>query len=97
MFRRRTASHRLSENGIVWSSPGCLGKEVIDMKRRFETSKMGTLKNPARLPVQTEDLTAVQTAQISGGAIRWRNILRDLFGIDLGTNPPETGAAGLLM
>ncbi len=64
------------------------------MNKRFESSTVGTLKNPARLPVKTEDLTAVQTAQISGGAIRWRDILRNLFGIDIGTNLPETGAAG---
>lgn len=52
---------------------------------------------PSRLPIQTEDLTDGQTAQISGGAIRWRDILRDLFGIDLGTSMPETSAAGPLL
>lgn len=67
------------------------------MNRRFETSTLGTLKNPMTLPVQTEDLTEVQIAQIFGGAIRWRRILRDLFGIDLGTHLPETGAAGPLL
>ncbi len=67
------------------------------MNRRFETSTTGTLKNPARLPNRTEDLTPGQTAQISGGAIRWRRILSDLLGIDLGTSMPETSAAGPLM
>lgn len=67
------------------------------MNRRIASRPADSSEIPSRLPIRTEDLSAGQTAQISGGAIRWRNILRDLFGIDLGTNPPETGAAALLM
>lgn len=67
------------------------------MKRRIVSCPADSCGIPSRLPIRTEDLTNGQTAQISGGAIRWRRILRDLFGIDLGTNLPETGAAGPLL
>ncbi|MDE3259505.1 MAG: hypothetical protein OYM47_16885 [Gemmatimonadota bacterium] len=67
------------------------------MKRRIASRPADTSRIPARLPIRTEDLTDGQTAKISGGAIRWRRILRDLFGIDLGTNLPETSAAGPLL
>ena len=67
------------------------------MKSRIVSRPADSSVIPARLPIRTEDLTAGQTAQISGGAIRWRRILSDLLGIDLGTNMPETSAAGPLM
>ena len=67
------------------------------MKRRIASRLADTSGIPSRLPIRTEDLTAGQTAQISGGAIRWRRILSDLLGIDLGTSMPETSAAGPLM
>ncbi|MDE2886862.1 MAG: hypothetical protein OXR72_01530 [Gemmatimonadota bacterium] len=57
------------------------------MKRRFETSTLGTLKNPTTLPVQTEVLTAAQTAQISGGDAGLgrliRNLVAEIFGVTL--------------
>ena len=64
------------------------------MNRRTVTSPVDSREVLARLPVQTEDLTHGQIARISGGGIRWRDILRDLFGIDLGTNPPEADTSG---
>lgn len=64
------------------------------MKRSIASRPADTSGIPARLPIRTEDLTDGQTAKISGGAIRWRAILRDLFGLDLGTNTPETDASG---
>ncbi len=67
------------------------------MKRRIASRLVDTSGIPSRLPIRTEDLTDGQTARISGGAIRWRAILKDVFGIDLGTNLPETGAAGPLL
>lgn len=67
------------------------------MNRRIASSPADSSGIPSRLPIQTEDLTEVQIAQIFGGAIRWRRILRDLFGIDLGTNPVEENTAAPLM
>lgn len=64
------------------------------MNRRIVSRPADSSGIPARLPIRTEDLTHGQTTQISGGAIRWRDILRDLFGIDLGTDTPETDASG---
>lgn len=57
------------------------------MNRRFETNTTGTLKNPARLPVQTEDLTFGQTARITGGDAGLgrliRNLVAEIFGVKL--------------
>ena len=64
------------------------------MKSRIVSRPADSSGIPARLPIRTEDLSTGQTAQVSGGAIRWRDILRDLFGIDLGTNTPEADASG---
>lgn len=64
------------------------------MKSRIVSCPADSSVIPARLPIRTEDLSTGQTAQVSGGAIRWRDILRDLFGIDLGTNTPEADASG---
>ena len=64
------------------------------MNRRTVSSPVDSSGIPARLAIRTEDLTHGQIARISGGGIRWRDILRDLFGIDLGTNPPEADTSG---
>ena len=88
---------RSKELEIDWISRGCRRKEVIDMNRRIVSSTVDSSRIPARLPIRTEDLTHGQFARISGGGIRWRDILRDLFGIDLGTNPPEADASRPLL
>ena len=57
------------------------------MNRRIASSPAASLKVPARLPVQTEDLTAGQTAQISGGDAGLgrflRNLVAEIFGVTL--------------
>ena len=63
------------------------------MNKRTVTSPVDSREVLARLPVQTVDLTTGQIARISGGGIRWRDILRDLFGIDL----PEANSSGPLL
>ena len=59
------------------------------MKGRFESSTVGTLKNPARLPVQTEDLTPGQIAQISGGDAGLGRLIRNLVAEIFGVRLPE--------
>ena len=63
------------------------------MNRSIASSPAASHEDPTRLPVQTEDLTAGQTARVSGGRIRWWNIFGELFGAD----PPETGDSGSVL
>ena len=57
------------------------------MNRRIASSPAASHEVPARLPVQTEDLTAGQTAQISGGDAGLgrflRNLVAEIFGVTL--------------
>ena len=59
------------------------------MKRRFETNTLGSLKNPTTLPVQTEDLTAGQTARITGGDAGLGRLIRNLVAEIFGAKLPE--------
>lgn len=65
------------------------------MKRRFETSTSGALKNPTTLPVQTENLTSEQTGQICGGDAGLgrmiRNLVAEIFGVRLPEPDVPTG------
>lgn len=56
------------------------------MNRRIVSSPAAFHEVPARLPVQTEDLTAGQTARISGGdglGRLIRNLVAEIFGVTL--------------
>lgn len=57
------------------------------MNRRIASSPAAFHEVPARLPVQTEDLTAGQTARISGGDAGLGRLLRnwvaEIFGVTL--------------
>ncbi len=83
--RRESGDRR--GNTIVRTSRGCWRKEVRDMNRRIASSPAASHEVPARLPVQTEDLTAGQTAQISGGDAGLGRLLRnwvaEIFGVTL--------------
>ena len=59
------------------------------MNRRIASSPAASLKVPARLPVQTEDLTAGQIAQISGGDAGLGRLLRNWVAEILGVTLPE--------
>lgn len=83
---RRESGYRRG-NTIVRTSRGCRRKEVKDMNRRIVSSPAASHEVPARLPVQTEDLTAGQTARISGGDAGLgrliRNLVAEIFGVTL--------------
>lgn len=57
------------------------------MNRRIASSPAASHEFPARLPVQTEDLTAGQIARISGGDAGLGRLLRnwvaEIFGVTL--------------
>lgn len=65
------------------------------MNRRIATRPAASHDVPAGLPVQTEDLTAGQTARISGGDAGLGRLLRnwvaEIFGVTL---PEPDGPSG---
>ena len=58
------------------------------MNRRIAPGPEVSSVVPARLPIQTEDLTAGQTAQISGGDAGLGRLIRDLVAEILGVRLP---------
>ncbi len=59
------------------------------MTRRIEISPVDSSGIPARLPIQTEDLTAGQIARISGGDAGLGRLLRRLIAELFGVKLPE--------
>lgn len=57
------------------------------MNRHIASRPVGSSGIPSRLPIRTEDLTAGQTAQISGGDAGLgrliRNLVAEIFGVSL--------------
>ena len=59
------------------------------MKRRTVSRPADTYGIPSRLPTRTEDLTAGQTAQISGGDAGLGRLIRNLVAEIFGVRLPE--------
>lgn len=59
------------------------------MNRGIVSRPAGSSEIPARLPIRTEDLTAGQTAQISGGDAGLGRLIRNLVAEIFGVRLPE--------
>ena len=59
------------------------------MSRRIVSGPADASGIPSRLPIQAEDLTAGQTAQISGGDAGLGRLIRDLVAEIFGVSLPE--------
>ena len=59
------------------------------MNRRIVSGPVGSYGNLARLPVQTQDLTHGQIAQVRGGDAGLGRLIRNLVGEIFGVRLPE--------
>lgn len=85
--RRESGDRR--GNTIVRTARGCRRKEVNDMNKRTGSIPAASHEVPARLPVQTETLTAGQTTRISGGDAGLGRLIRNLVAEIFGERLPE--------